>query len=187
MKWNYSKCRLVICWSSSLLATFTPSRAPAITITVTKSRAVSFKARWATRDPSKHHELIREFQNNQWKDRRKTHKISKWSAWCKLPGTITRWATKWPTTSRLWLFLQSGRDNFRGKIQVSPQKLNPIIGKVPVVVHPCKCLTNIFLGFEALHELNNLEIGNINLRMLCKIVVLFCIANSLYRFKKKLR
>ena len=105
----------------------------------------------------------------------------------KLPWAVTRWATKWPTSSRLRLFLQGGRNNFWWKIQVRPQKLNPVIGKIPVVVHPSKCLTNIFLGFEALHELNNLEIRNVNLRVLCKVEVLLCIANSLYRFKTKSR
>jgi len=178
LNWNYPKCRLVICWGSSLLTTFTPSRAPTITITVTKSRTVSFKARWTSRNPNKHHISISIFRKNE-RVRRTLQ-----SANFQLPGTVTRWASKWATASRLCLFLQSSRNNFWWKIQVSPQKLNPIIGKIPVVVHPCKCLTNIFLGFEALHELNNLEIGNINLWVLCKVEIFFRIANSLYRFKR---
>lgn len=100
-----------------------------------------------------------------------------------LPGTVTRWATHGPT-SGLCRFLQGGRHNFWWKIEVSPQKFNSIISKVPIIVHPGKCLTNILLGFETLHQLNDLKIGHIDLRVLCKVEILLCIANSLYRFIK---
>ena len=109
---------------------------------------------------------------------------TKYTRYLILPWAVTLWATKW-SARRFGGFLQGGRHDFRWKIEVRPQKLNSIIGEVPVIVHPSKSLTHVTLGFKALHELNRLQIWDINLWVLCKIVILLCIADSLCSNKKK--
>ena len=96
----------------------------------------------------------------------------------KLPGAITGWATEW-SSGGLGLLLESGRDNFGWKVEVSPKELNSIVGEEPVIVHPRKCLPHILSGFEALHQLYHLQIRHINLWVLCQIEVLLRKANSL--------
>ena len=82
-----------------------------------------------------------------------------------LPWAIARRTTQ-RATEGLGGFLQGGGHNFRWKIEVSPQMLDSIIGKVPIIVHPRECLPHKLLGFKALHQLDHLQIRNIDLRML---------------------
>lgn len=53
-------------------------------------------------------------------------------------------------------------------------------------MHPRKCLTNILPRFEALHQLNHLQVWNIDFWVLRKIIILLCIAYSLCGFKANL-
>lgn len=76
-------------------------------------------------------------------------------------------------------FLERGGDDLRGKVEIAAQELDPVVGEIPVVVHPRKGLANILLRFEALHQLNHLQIWHIDVGMLCEIVILLRIANSL--------
>ena len=57
--------------------------------------------------------------------------------------------------------------------------LNAIVGEVPVVVLPGEGLPDVLLGLEALHELDHLEVGHINLRVLRQVVVLLGIEHAL--------
>lgn len=94
-----------------------------------------------------------------------------------LPGAVTRWSHG--PSGGLNGFLQSCRDNFGWKVQVSSQKFNAVIGKVPVVMHPGKGLPHVLFRLKALHQFNNLQIRHINFGVLREIVVLFGIAHSL--------
>ena len=95
-----------------------------------------------------------------------------------LPGAIAarpaHRPARWPGR-----FLERGGDDLRGKVEIGAQELDPVVGEIPVVVHPRKGLANVLLRFEALHQLNHLQIWDINIRMLCEIVILLRIANSL--------
>lgn len=48
-------------------------------------------------------------------------------------------------------------------------------------MHPCKGLPYVLLRLEALHQLDNLQIRDIDIGMFREIVVLFRIANSLLK------
>jgi len=50
--------------------------------------------------------------------------------------------------------------------------LDAIIGQVPVEVSPGEALLDVLLGLEALHELDDLEVGHIDLRVLRSIEIL---------------
>ena len=91
---------------------------------------------------------------------------------------VASWATE-RTARGLGLLLKGVGHNLRGQVEVVPQKLDTVVGEVPVVVHPCECLPHILLGLEALHKLDDLEIRHIDLWMLRKVVVLLGIAHSL--------
>ena len=106
----------------------------------------------------------------------------------QLPWAIARWATKRPTTSRTGTRrpLQSVGNDLGWQIEVIPQKLNAIVGQIPVIVHPSKCLPHILLGFEALHELDDLQVRHIYLWVLRKVVILLCVAHALCIYRKKL-
>lgn len=97
----------------------------------------------------------------------------------EIPRPIPGWAAHGPA----WgpgRFLQRSRDNLRRQIEVATEELNPIIGEVPVVMHPGEGLPHVLLGFEALHQLNHLQIRDIDIWVLCEVVVLLRIANSLW-------
>jgi len=47
-------------------------------------------------------------------------------------------------------------------------------------MHPRKCLPNVLLGLETLHELNHLQVWYINQRMLWEIEILLSKAYSLF-------
>ena len=70
-----------------------------------------------------------------------------------IPGTVTH-----GTTKRLLLLLQSGGNNLRREIEVSPQKVNAFVSEKPVVMHPCKRLPHVLLRLEALHQFDYLQI-----------------------------
>ena len=82
-------------------------------------------------------------------------------------------------TEGLGGLLKSSRNNFRGKIEVSPQELDAVVRKIPVVMHPSESFPNVFLGLEALHQLNHLQVRDIDLGMLRQIKIFLRIANSL--------
>lgn len=175
-RYYYPKWRLEVSRSSSLVTTklaWRATRASTIPITITKPGTVSIKARRATKSSKQFNTLINMPSEKNLRTRHRKKMID-----IELPWTVTRWATHWPTRG-FHRLLQGGRHNLWWEIQVSPKKLNPIISEVPVVVHPCKCLPYIFLWLKALHQLNHLQIWNINFGVFCKIVVLLCIANSL--------
>lgn len=77
------------------------------------------------------------------------------------------------------MLLESGGDDLRRKVEVCPEMLDAIVGEEPVIVHPGKCLSDVLLRLEALHQLNHLQIRDINLRVLRKIEVLLRVAYSL--------
>jgi hypothetical protein len=57
--------------------------------------------------------------------------------------------------------------------------LNTVIGQVPVVVPPGEALLDVFLGLEALHELDDLQVGHIDLGVLGGIEVLLGVQDAL--------
>jgi hypothetical protein len=57
--------------------------------------------------------------------------------------------------------------------------LNTIIRQVPVVVPPREVLLHVLFGFEALHKLDDLQVGHIDLGMLGGIVILFSVQDTL--------
>ena len=79
----------------------------------------------------------------------------------------------------LGLLLQGRRDDLRGEIEVVPQKLDAIVGQVPVIMHPSEGLAHILLRLEALHQLYHLKVRDIDIRVLRQIEVLLGIANTL--------
>lgn len=98
-----------------------------------------------------------------------------------VPRTVSGWA-HWPSDGLA--LLQSGWDDLRGKIEVVPQKLNPIVGQIPVIMHPSEGLANVLLRLEALHKLDHLQIRDIDFRVLRKVIVLLREANALWISKK---
>lgn len=74
-----------------------------------------------------------------------------------LPWAITGRAAKAATSRRrAGSSLQSVGNNLGWQIEIGSQKLNAVVGQVPVVVHPGKGLPHVLLGFEALHQLDHL-------------------------------
>lgn len=61
--------------------------------------------------------------------------------------------------------------------------LNTVVGQVPVVVPPCERLPNVFLRLEGLHQLDNLQIRDIDLGVLGGVEVLFRVQDSLLEQK----
>jgi len=57
--------------------------------------------------------------------------------------------------------------------------LDAIIGQVPVVVSPGEALLDVLLGLKALHELDDLEVGHIDLRVLGGIEILLGVQHTL--------
>lgn len=97
----------------------------------------------------------------------------------QIPRAITGRPTAHRAARRANRFLQRSRNNLRREIEVGPEELDPIIGEVPVVMHPGEGLPHVLLGFEALHQLNHLQIRDIDIRVLREVVVLLRVANSL--------
>jgi hypothetical protein len=58
--------------------------------------------------------------------------------------------------------------------------LDAVVGQVPVVVLPGERLPDILLGLEALHELDDLQVGHIKLGVLGQVVVLLGIQAPLW-------
>lgn len=101
-----------------------------------------------------------------------------------VPRAVAGWATQGPAGG-LGLLLQSSRDNLRRKVEVVPQKLDAVIGEVPVVMHPSEGLAHVLLRLEALHQLYHLQVRHIDLRMLRQVIVLLRIAHSLCKNPQK--
>lgn len=57
--------------------------------------------------------------------------------------------------------------------------LNTVIGQIPVVVPPCEVLLHVLLRLEALHKLNDLQVGHIDLGVFRGIVILLGVQDTL--------
>ena len=83
-----------------------------------------------------------------------------------IPWAVTRWARAEWAARRLGRLLESVRHDLRWQVEEAAQVLNAFVGEVPVVVLPRESLPDEFLGLEALHELDHLQVRHINLRVL---------------------
>ncbi|KAG5569385.1 hypothetical protein H5410_059151 [Solanum commersonii] len=63
--------------------------------------------------------------------------------------------------TKINLHSQGSRENIRRKLKVTPEEVNAIICKMPVAVLPRENLANILFIFEALHQLDHLQIGTL--------------------------
>jgi len=54
----------------------------------------------------------------------------------------------------------------------------------PVVVPPCKALLHELLAFEALHELDDMQVRHINFRVLLQVVILLSLQHALCTAKQ---
>jgi hypothetical protein len=97
-----------------------------------------------------------------------------------LPWAVTRRARAKRAAWRPGRLLERGRHNLRWQVEVVAQVLNAIIGEVPVVVLPGEGLPDVLLGLEALHELDHLQVGHIDLRVLRQVVVLLGVQHALF-------
>ena len=72
------------------------------------------------------------------------------------------------------------RNDFSGQVKIFTQKLDTLIGQIPVKVSPCELFLNITAREERLTRLDDLQIGNIHeLRVFRSIEVLLSDENSL--------
>jgi hypothetical protein len=57
--------------------------------------------------------------------------------------------------------LEGGRHNLRGEVEVLAEVLNALVGQEPVIMPPAVANGDIFLALKALHELEDLQIGDL--------------------------
>ena len=96
-----------------------------------------------------------------------------------LPGAVTRWARAEGTRWGLGGLLEGIRHNLRWQVEEGAEVLNAIVGEVPVVILPGEGLPDVLLGLEALHELDHLQVGHVDLRVLRQVVVLLGVQHAL--------
>jgi len=100
---------------------------------------------------------------------------ARWAPWAVTRRTRAKRAARRP--GRL---LERGRHDLRWQVEVVAEVLNAIVGEVPVVVLPGEGLPDVLLGLEALHELDHLQVGHVNLRVLRQVVVLLGVQHALF-------
>ncbi|GIL55765.1 hypothetical protein Vafri_11292, partial [Volvox africanus] len=86
------------------------------------------------------------------------------------------------TLERAVRLLQGGGHDLAGQIEVLTQVINALVGQEPVIVPPGEALGHQLLGLEALHELDNLQVGHTGyLRVLLKVEVLLGLKDTLLK------
>mmetsp|Transcript_2475 Transcript_2475/g.6261 ORF Transcript_2475/g.6261 Transcript_2475/m.6261 type:complete len:208 (-) Transcript_2475:50-673(-) len=75
--------------------------------------------------------------------------------------------------------LQGGGHHLGGQVEVLAQEVNAGVRQKPVVVAPGKALGDQLPGLEALHELDDLQVGHIQLRVLRQVEVLLGVQHAL--------
>jgi hypothetical protein len=108
----------------------------------------------------------------------------------RLELTLTRsgvlatktWATRTiltALTTGLELALKSSGDNLLRETKILTEVLDTSVGQEPVVVAPVEGGSDETLGGQGLHQLHNIQVGDVDLGMNAK-GVLACNANTLY-------
>eukprot|EP00212_Chloropicon_laureae_P009263 CAMPEP_0197492798 /NCGR_PEP_ID=MMETSP1311-20131121/15151_1 /TAXON_ID=464262 /ORGANISM="Genus nov. species nov., Strain RCC856" /LENGTH=180 /DNA_ID=CAMNT_0043037905 /DNA_START=141 /DNA_END=683 /DNA_ORIENTATION=+ len=90
----------------------------------------------------------------------------------------------WPVSHRSALHVSGGLlqgvwNDLGRQVEVLPQVLDALVGQEPVVVSPGELLGDELLRLEALHELDDLEVGHVDHGVLWKVEVLLSVQDSL--------
>eukprot|EP00958_Prasinococcus_capsulatus_P010868 scaffold1068_cov375-Prasinococcus_capsulatus_cf.AAC.4 len=93
--------------------------------------------------------------------------------------TVTHWPVAHRTARSASCLLQSRWHDLAWQRQVLAQVVDTGVGEVPVVVSPRETLNDQLPGLEGLHELDDLKVWHIYLRMLRQVVVLLRVQHAL--------
>lgn len=66
-------------------------------------------------------------------------------------------------------------------MEVFAEKLDSLIGEAIVEPRPAKLLLHKASGFEGLHEVQHLQVGNFDLPMLCRCDIFLSNKNALFK------